>query len=151
VTTYLLQISIRRIAILTCLSASICGAVTRAADDEVDGVTIERGVAYLPEGRAEKADLYLPKDHAADVHSPAVFIIHGGGWLGGKCASDSPECVKHDQAMLANGTRYRMRIEVRRGSLLTWLEDKQLKSWQGDLSRFAAGVTALPSFHTFCK
>jgi acetyl esterase/lipase len=45
-------------------------------------VTVQKGVAYLPEGRAEKADLYLPaKD--GKLH-PAVVIVHGGGWSGGK-------------------------------------------------------------------
>lgn len=47
-------------------------------------IVIERGVAYLPAGREEKADLYLPKGRAPDVRSPAVVIIHGGGWTGGK-------------------------------------------------------------------
>ncbi|HUQ71787.1 MAG TPA: alpha/beta hydrolase [Planctomycetaceae bacterium] len=37
---------------------------------------------YLPEDRTEKADLYRPADDAA-LH-PAVVIIHGGGWTGGK-------------------------------------------------------------------
>lgn len=49
-----------------------------------EGVIIQRGVAYLPEGRAEKADLYLPAKRDAAEHSPAVVIIHGGGWTGGK-------------------------------------------------------------------
>jgi acetyl esterase/lipase len=47
------------------------------------GVVLERDVAYLPADREEKADLYLPADRAADVRSPAVLIIHGGGWTGG--------------------------------------------------------------------
>jgi len=48
------------------------------------GVLFERDVAYLPEGRAEKADLYLPAGRAKTVRSPAVVIIHGGGWTGGE-------------------------------------------------------------------
>ena len=47
------------------------------------GVVLDRDVAYLPADREEKADLYLPADRAADVRSPAVLIIHGGGWTGG--------------------------------------------------------------------
>lgn len=47
-------------------------------------VTIETNVAYLPTGRNEKADLYLPKERAPKVRSPAVVIVHGGGWTGGK-------------------------------------------------------------------
>lgn len=51
-----------------------------AADD----IVLERGIAYLPEGRAEKADLYLPKGRSPAVRSPAVVIIHGGGWRSGQ-------------------------------------------------------------------
>lgn len=49
-----------------------------------DKVLIERGVRYLADGRDEKADLYVPLNRAAEVRSPAVVIIHGGGWIGGK-------------------------------------------------------------------
>ena len=45
---------------------------------------IERGVAYLPEGRKEKADLYFPLTMPKATKLPAVLIIHGGGWVGGK-------------------------------------------------------------------
>lgn len=48
-----------------------------------DGVTIERDIAYLPAGRTEKADLYLPANRAKEVRSPAVLMIHGGGWSSG--------------------------------------------------------------------
>ena len=49
-----------------------------------DGVVIQRNVAYLSAGRSEKADLYLPAKRDAAVRSPAVVIIHGGGWSGGR-------------------------------------------------------------------
>ena len=55
-----------------------------AASDPTDKVVIEKNVAYLPADRTEKADLYLPSKRAAEVRSPAVVIIHGGGWSGGK-------------------------------------------------------------------
>lgn len=48
-----------------------------------EGVVIEKDVAYLPGDRAEKADLYLPSKRGKDVRSPAVVIIHGGGWTSG--------------------------------------------------------------------
>jgi acetyl esterase/lipase len=44
---------------------------------------IQQDVAYLPPERAEKLDLYLPANRATDTSSPAVLIIHGGGWVGG--------------------------------------------------------------------
>jgi acetyl esterase/lipase len=52
-----------------------------------EGVTIEQDVAYLAPGRKETADLYLPAKRAKDVRSPAVVIIHGGGWTGGDKAA----------------------------------------------------------------
>lgn len=48
-----------------------------------EGVIIEKDVAYLEDGRTEKCDLYLPAKRAKDARSPAVLIIHGGGWTGG--------------------------------------------------------------------
>jgi acetyl esterase/lipase len=48
-----------------------------------EGVVIQRDVAYLPPGRKEKLDLYLPAGRPKAVRSPAVVIIHGGGWSGG--------------------------------------------------------------------
>jgi len=47
------------------------------------GVVIEKDVAYLETRRAERLDLYRPETRARDVRSPAVVIIHGGGWTGG--------------------------------------------------------------------
>ena len=48
-----------------------------------EGVTIVQNVAYLGAGREEKLDLYLPADRPEGTRSPAVVIIHGGGWSGG--------------------------------------------------------------------
>ena len=45
---------------------------------------LQRDVAYLPEHRNEKADLYLPLEIAKGTRVPAVLIIHGGGFTGGK-------------------------------------------------------------------
>jgi acetyl esterase/lipase len=47
-------------------------------------VVIEKDVDYLGSGRAEKADLYRPKDIPEGQRVPAVVIIHGGGWTGGE-------------------------------------------------------------------
>ena len=46
-------------------------------------VAIEKDVTYLAPGRKEKLDLYQPVGRAAEELSPAVVIIHGGGWVGG--------------------------------------------------------------------
>lgn len=47
-----------------------------------DSVRIEKDITYLPAERKEKADLYLPAEDGRK--HPAVLIIHGGGWAGGK-------------------------------------------------------------------
>lgn len=52
-----------------------------------EGVVIERDVDYLSPGRKEKLDLYLPADRPKATRSPAVVIIHGGGWSGGDKSS----------------------------------------------------------------
>ena len=59
-----------------------------AAEVAPKGVRIERDVTYLPSDRNEKLDLYLPTKRDAKLRSPAVVIIHGGGWIGGDKAQD---------------------------------------------------------------
>ena len=47
-------------------------------------VTIEKNIRYLPAGRAETLDLYLPPaDLTTTGKRPGIVIIHGGGWTGG--------------------------------------------------------------------
>jgi len=52
-----------------------------------EGVTIRQDVAYLAPDRDEKLDLYLPAHRDKSARSPAVLIIHGGGWIGGDKAA----------------------------------------------------------------
>ena len=51
-------------------------------------VRVETGVAYLSESRQEKADLYFPVEMSKGGKLPAVLIIHGGGWSGGRRDAD---------------------------------------------------------------
>ena len=51
------------------------------------GVVIEQDVAFLAPQRTEKLDLYLPAKRDAATRSPAVLLIHGGGWVGGDKAA----------------------------------------------------------------
>jgi len=44
---------------------------------------VERDVAYLPEARPEKADLYFPPNSASAKPWPAVIIVHGGSFKRG--------------------------------------------------------------------
>ena len=69
-----------RTPILLLLSL-VCSSLVLAAED--DDVEIQKNVAYLPPERAEKADLYLPGNRTPEQRSPAVVIIHGGGWTSG--------------------------------------------------------------------
>jgi acetyl esterase/lipase len=47
-------------------------------------IRVERDVKFLAEGRKQKADLYFPLEIPKDTKMPAVVLIHGGGWVGGK-------------------------------------------------------------------
>ena len=47
------------------------------------GIVIEQDVSYLPSDRTEKLDLYYPSQRTTSTLSPAVLIIHGGGWVAG--------------------------------------------------------------------
>lgn len=62
--------------------------VAAAPKPAPDGVIIERDLAYLAPDRNEKLDLYQPEKREAGKQSPAVVIIHGGGWVGGDKAAE---------------------------------------------------------------
>jgi acetyl esterase/lipase len=65
------------------LLALVFIAVDRGHAGEIQ---IEKGISYLPNGRAEKGDLYLPV--SIDAPRPAIVIMHGGGWIGDQRVSD---------------------------------------------------------------
>lgn len=46
-------------------------------------VEIEKNVSYLSEGRQELMDVYQPAAQRRGGY-PAILVIHGGGWAGGK-------------------------------------------------------------------
>ncbi len=52
-----------------------------------NGVVIRQNVIFLATNRTEKLDLYLPARRASNALSPAVILIHGGGWAGGDKAA----------------------------------------------------------------
>ena len=62
--------------------ASLGSALSIALAD--DSVRIQKNIPYLGSDRQEKGDLYLPVKVAPGKRCPAVVIIHGGGWSGGK-------------------------------------------------------------------
>ncbi len=70
-------------AVLTCQAGPAKPATKKPLVFPTD-VRVERAVAYLPADRQEKADLYFPKTMAEGARLPAMVMIHGGGWAGGK-------------------------------------------------------------------
>jgi len=46
-------------------------------------IEVRGDVSFLEPSRTEKLDLYLPKNRKAGEKSPAVLLIHGGGWKEG--------------------------------------------------------------------
>ena len=72
------------------LSASLSGEESSVSQKEKDwfanpptNVESRGDVTYLEPARAEKLDLYLPKNRPLGTLSPAVILIHGGGWTKG--------------------------------------------------------------------
>ena len=51
---------------------------------KVKDVEYRRDVTYLPPDRKEKLDVYLPVGRDKGMRSPAIVMIHGGGWIGGE-------------------------------------------------------------------
>lgn len=80
------------------LSLALFGSL---AAQEVPAVRTETGVSYLPAGRAEKADLYLPPKFEEGKKYPGVLIIHGGGWSGGK--RDAAREINIGTTLASNG------------------------------------------------
>src|SRR5947209_6096981 len=59
-----------------------------SAPQAVAGMQVLRDVEFLSAGRTEKADIYLPAKRPSTTQSPAVLIIHGGGWTTGDKAEE---------------------------------------------------------------
>ena len=81
-----------KILVLAVLAASAAAFAapafaSPAYPDSPEGVTLIADVAYLAQGREEKMDIYLPQGRKAGQRSPAMVMIHGGGWAGGDKAA----------------------------------------------------------------
>ena len=77
----MIKSKITRMRIITALFCLVCSVIALAAD--ANNMIIEKDVAYLPAGRAEKLDLYMPSDVNSAGDLPLVIFIHGGAWKGG--------------------------------------------------------------------
>jgi acetyl esterase/lipase len=68
-------------SLLVLASAAISSAAP--PPEPPPGVTLRRDVSFLGKDRKEKLDLYQAAERPVGTRSPAVVIIHGGGWTGG--------------------------------------------------------------------
>lgn len=57
---------------------------SKAAPEFPPDIRVERNVTFLAAGRKERADLYVPLQMPKGRRCPAVVLIHGGGWSGGR-------------------------------------------------------------------
>jgi acetyl esterase/lipase len=64
-------------------------------------VEVRGDVSFLDPSRAEKLDLYLPKNRKTEEKSPAVLLIHGGGWKEGD--KRQPREIEFGTTLAENG------------------------------------------------
>jgi len=64
-------------------------------------VEVRVDIPFLQSARSEKLDLYLPKHRNAGEKSPAVLLIHGGGWKEGD--KRQPREIEFGTTLAENG------------------------------------------------
>jgi len=64
-------------------------------------VEVRGDVSFLDPSRPEKLDVYLPKSHKTGEKSPAVLLIHGGGWKEGD--KRQPREIEFGTTLAENG------------------------------------------------
>ena len=64
-------------------------------------VKVRSDISFLQSDRTEKLDLYLPKNRNAGDKSPAVLLIHGGGWKEGD--KRQPREIEFSTTLTENG------------------------------------------------
>jgi dienelactone hydrolase len=64
-------------------------------------VEVRGDVSFLDPSRPEKLDLYLPKNRKTGEKSPAVLLIHGGGWKEGD--KRQPREIEFGTTLAENG------------------------------------------------
>lgn len=89
------------------------------------GPQVQHDVAFLPDHRPEKADLFLPAIQSDGKPTPAVLIIHGGGWVAGR--KDSPREVALATALAERGFAA-MNIDYKLGT-----PDGSVRCWPQNL------------------
>jgi len=64
-------------------------------------IEVRGDVSFLDPSRPEKLDLYLPKNRKTGEKSPAVLLIHGGGWKEGD--KRQPREIEFGTTLAENG------------------------------------------------
>ncbi|MBC2601798.1 alpha/beta hydrolase fold domain-containing protein [Puniceicoccus vermicola] len=83
-----------------------------------------KDVEFLPEGRNERMDVYLP-DSSFEGPVPAILLIHGGGWMVGDKASRRERMIAETlsnagYAVFSTNYLLNERDENKRVTLLAW-------------------------------
>ncbi len=82
---------------------------------------------------AASGQMFAWKLNSHNVSPP----LYGFELLDGKFAKDNKEAATQIPTPIKDGQRYRSTIEVRRGSLRTLLDGKELVKWTGDFKRLS--------------
>jgi hypothetical protein len=98
-------------------------------------------IEFTPDGDGLNVNQFL----CADGHSFAwkmnshniVPPLYGFELLDGKFAKELREAAASLETALVKGTRYRSKVEVRRGGLRALLDGKEVVRWSGDFARFS--------------
>jgi acetyl esterase/lipase len=76
-------VALMSIPAVLCEDTGVSATEQQWFDNPPPGVETKADVPYLQAGRKETLDLYLPKNRPSGTRSPAVVLLHGGGWLRG--------------------------------------------------------------------
>jgi len=89
---------------LVFLASALLGPCTQASSQEFSSnaqIEVRSDVSFLEPSRPEKLDLYLPKNRKPQEMSPAVLLIHGGGWKEGD--KRQPREIEFGTTLAENG------------------------------------------------
>ena len=82
----------------------LIGTYTQAGSPEFSSnsrIEVRGDVPFLEPSRLEKLDLYLPKNRKTGEKSPAILLIHGGGWKEGD--KRQPREIEFGTTLAENG------------------------------------------------
>jgi len=82
----------------------LIGTYTQADSPEFSSnsrIEVRGDVPFLEPSRLEKLDLYLPKNRKTGEKSPAILLIHGGGWKEGD--KRQPREIEFGTTLAENG------------------------------------------------